>query len=216
MSRTTHSQSEAVVTSADLLADAKALCDKITAMVGPAAKLTQADYRRSTKLRKGGQGALPTIVALAEQTGLVVPSHPTKTIVEKMDLAESLVPLHKQLVIATKQIGDALFLAQSQSWSGATVHYTMLRRLAKKDGDLARALAPVIQFFAARSTAVQAEEKAKRGGARKGTKKPKASLPPADAARNPAESGGAAAQTQGTPASTGTSPPAASTNGAAH
>ena len=55
-----------------------------------------------------------------------------------------------------------MFSANSESWSAATVHYTMLRRLAKENGDLETALAPVNQFFAQRSPAVTAEEKAKR------------------------------------------------------
>ncbi|HEY2516728.1 MAG TPA: hypothetical protein VGI39_37920 [Polyangiaceae bacterium] len=170
MTRTKH-KAEASVTSSDLLDDAKALAAKVTALVGPAPALTLADVRRSTKLRKGGEKVIPTLTTLSEQAGIVVPSHPTDTMKQKMDLAESLVPLHKLLVVLTKQISDVLFLAQSDSWDAATVHYAVLRRLAQKNGDIARALAPVTQFFAARSAAVTAEEKAKRGGARKGSKK---------------------------------------------
>ncbi|HEY2515664.1 MAG TPA: hypothetical protein VGI39_32570 [Polyangiaceae bacterium] len=150
MTRTTH-DAEAAVTSSDVLDDAKALVTKVTALVGPAPALTLADVRRSTKLRKGGEKVIPTLATLSEQAGLVVPSHPTDTMQQKMDLAESLVPLHKVLVVLTKQVADVLFLAQSESWDAATVHYSVLRRLAQKNGDLARALAPVTQFFAVRS-----------------------------------------------------------------
>jgi hypothetical protein len=78
------------------------------------------------------------------------------------------------LVTATKHVADAIFQAQSQSWAGATMHYSMLRRLAKTDGNVAQALQPVTEFFAARSTAATEEAKASRGGARKGTAKAKA------------------------------------------
>jgi hypothetical protein len=47
------------------------------------------------------------------------------------------------LVTATKRVADAIFQAQSQSWAGATVHYSMLRRLGKTDGSVAKALEPV-------------------------------------------------------------------------
>ena len=170
MTRTTH-KAETTVTSAEVLDDVKTLVAKVTALVGPAPALTLADVRRSTKLRKGGEKVIPILATLSEQAGLVVPSHPTDTMKQKMDLAEELVPIHKLMVVLTKHLSDALFLAQSQSWGAATVHYSVLRRLAQYNGDLTRALAPVTQFFAARSTAVAAEEKAKRGGARKGSKK---------------------------------------------
>ena len=64
-----------------------------------------------------------------------------------------------------------MFQAQSESWTGATAHYTMLRRLAKMDGSIATTLQPVVQFFSARSAAVTEEAKESRGGARKGSAK---------------------------------------------
>jgi hypothetical protein len=134
MSHSTHPKSHSVVTSTDVLDDAKALGVKVTALVGPAPALTTADVRRSTKLRKGGEGVIPTLAALSEQQGLVIPSHPTATMTEKLAQAQSLVALHKQMVLATKQIGDTMFLAESQSWDAATVHYSMLRPRAEERG----------------------------------------------------------------------------------
>jgi hypothetical protein len=46
----------------------------------------------------------------------------------------------------------------------------MLRRLAKHDGEVAKIIAPIVAFFAARHPLVKAEQKAKRGGGRKGAK----------------------------------------------
>jgi hypothetical protein len=106
------------VTSTSLLDDAKALGEKITALVGPAPALTKTDVQRSVKLRKGGAKVAKTVASLSAKLGLVVPSHPTSTIIEKIDLAESLVGLHQELVTATKHVADAMFLAQSQGWAG--------------------------------------------------------------------------------------------------
>ena len=170
MSHSTHSKT-AAVTNSDVLADAKALSEKITALAGPAPALTRSDISRSAKLRKGGATVVQTLASLSDKVGLVVPSQPTATMVEKINQAQSLVALHQELVTATKHVADAMFQAQSQSWAGATAHYTMLRRLGKMDGSVAKALEPVTQFFAARSTAVKEEAKENRGGARKGSAK---------------------------------------------
>jgi hypothetical protein len=168
MSHSTHTKA-AAVTGPGVLLDAKALGEKIAALVGPAPALTKADIQRSAKLRKGGATVVKAVTTLSDNIGLVVPSHPTATLVEKVNQAESLVALHQELVAATKHVADAMFQAQSQSWAGATVHYSVLRRLGKKDGSVAKKLLPVTQFFAARSAAVTEEAKASRGGARKGS-----------------------------------------------
>jgi len=164
-----HSKAAAAVTSSNVLDDAKALSEKITTLVGPAPVLTKGDVQRSAKLRKGGASVAQTVAALSDKIGLVVPSQPTATIVAKVNQAQSLVALHQELVTATKHVADAMFLAQSQAWAGATQHYSMLRRLSKSDGSIGKVLQPVTQFFAARSTAVEQEAKDSRGGARKGT-----------------------------------------------
>jgi hypothetical protein len=194
------------VTSTSVLDDAKALVAEITILVGPPAALTKADVQKSVKLRKGGASVVQTIATLSDQFGLVVPSSPTATMVDEITRAQALVPLHKQLEDATKQVADAIFELQSKSWAAAMLHYSMLRRLAKADGGVAIALEPVKQFFAARSAAVTAAEKAKRGGARKGSKKAKAyrasqrAAPAAsDAATTPAAQTGASPSPQATP-----------------
>jgi hypothetical protein len=216
--------STAEVTSTGLLDDAKALAGKITTLVGEPPALTKADVQRSAKLRKGGAAMVKTIAALSDKVGLVVPSQPTATLVGKINQAESLVALHQELVTATKQVADAMFLAQSQSWAGTTVHYSVLRRLSKTDGSIAKALQPVTQFFSARSASVTDEQKAARGGARKGSAKAKANRAAKRAAQeatlgNTEASPSAASSAPPTPAGpTGASTPQAPTPaaGAAH
>jgi len=149
------------------LEEAKALLGQITTILGTMPALSVKDRQRSAKLRKGGETVIPTVAALSDQFGLTVASHPTTTMVAKAKKAQSLIPLHKQLVTATKQVADQMFSANSESWAAATVHYTMLKRLSKTNGDLANALAPVEQFFAQRSTAVIDAEDAKTGHRRK-------------------------------------------------
>jgi len=155
------------------LDEATKLVGQIKGIVGNVPALSTKDRVRSIKLRKGGETVIPTVATLSTQFGLTVASHPTTTMVEKAKRAQSLIPLHKQLVTATKQVADQMFSANSESWAAATVHYSMLKRLAKTDGDLEAALAPVEQFFKKRSPAVIAEESAKKE-ARKAAKAAKA------------------------------------------
>jgi hypothetical protein len=142
----------------------------ITALAGPALALTATDRKRSVRLRKGGEKVIPTILALANQFGVTVASHPTGPVAADIAKAQQLAPIQKQLVTAEKQVSDAIFSAESRAWEAATVLYSILKRLAKTNGDLATALAPVAQFFAKKSPAVVKAREEKRGG-RKGTKK---------------------------------------------
>ncbi len=125
----------------------KNLLASVTAITGPALELTAKDRKRAVRLRKGGEKVIPTITALSEQYGISVPSYPTAAITANVTQATSLVALHKQLVTATQQVSDAMFQADSKSWEGATVHYSVLKRLAKTNGTLATALAPVSEFW---------------------------------------------------------------------
>lgn len=103
----------------------------------------------------------------------------------------------------TKQVGDTIFQAHSESWAAASVHYQALRGMASQDGDVAKTLAPVKQFFAKRTPAVVEAGDEKRGG-RKGTKKAKPSKSSSEAT--------AAVETPGTPESPATAAsPAAAT-----
>ena len=84
---------------------------------------------------------------------------------------------------------------QSETWKAATLFYSMLRPLADRDGNVAKALAPVEDFFATRSK--RGAAKGSHGRARK---------PAADA--QPSAANGSAA-------TSGSANGAASSNGAA-
>jgi hypothetical protein len=158
MSKTTHPKSKDASSSA--IDAVNNLVDQVTKLVGPAPALSVTDVRRSVKLRKGAEKVIPTITALSDQLGLTLPSTTsTATILAKMKQAQDLVPLQKKMSSALKQIEDVIFGAGSESWEGATAHYTVLKRLAKTNGDLEANLAPVREFFAHRSTEIVTQEK---------------------------------------------------------
>ncbi len=144
-------------------------------------------------------------MALSARVGLNIPSHPTSMIAEKMQKVKTLTPLHQDLIAAEKHVGDATFEAQSAGWDGATVHYSMLRRLAKTDGDLAKALAPVVDYFATKPRTAKAD--ANQG-------QPVGATASSDATATPATAEVSSAQAPVAPAAAATPP--AVTNGAAH
>jgi hypothetical protein len=180
---TTKSKHEASASAASSinLDEVKAFVAKVQAMAGNPPALTSKDRKRSAKLRKGGETVIPTVAALAQQYGLSVPGFPTGTMLTQLNQAQDLIPLHKQMVSALDKVENAIFVGHSKSWASATVHYTMLRRLAKTDGELASALAPVAQFFAS--------------GRRKGAKAAQAATTPASVATAPGNGSSAPATT---------------------
>jgi hypothetical protein len=184
--------------------EVKSLLALITATAGPALALTAKDKVRAIRLRKGGEKVIPTITALSQQFGINLPSHPISVITANVEQAKNLIAIQKQLVTATKQVSDAIFKAQSTSWEGATVHYSVLKRLGKTDGDLAAALAPVTEYFAQKTPAVVKADEEKRGH-RKGVEEPKGSETTTTTASSSAQAPAAPTATQ-----------AVTTTGAAH
>jgi hypothetical protein len=165
---------------ANVLEELNGFIKKVTVLVGTPPALTGADIKRATKLRKGGEKVVTTIAALSDQFGLTFASHPTDAMVAQMNKANSLVALHRKLVAATKQVGDSIFLAQSESWKSAAVHYATLRKMAVTDGDVAKTLVPVTEFFARRpSTAVHSDGATSGGGGKKGSTTAQAATTPA-------------------------------------
>ncbi len=212
MSRTSHPK-DTTTSSATEPSEAKSFLDSITTIAGPVPALTSKDRKRSLKLRKGGEKVVPTLLALSDRIGLNIPSHPTSAIQANLDKVKTLSPVHESVVSAEKHLGDAIFQAQSKIWEGATVHYSVLKRLGKSDGDIANALAPVTEFFAQKAPAVVKAEEEKRGH-RKGVKEPKGTK------TAPAEGETTSAQAPAAPAPAAPAAPAATPatapNGAAH
>ncbi len=215
MSRTSHPKETTTTSSATEPREAKAFLDSITTIAGPVPALTSKDRRRSLKLRKGGEKVVPTLLALSDRIGLSVPSHPTSAIQANLDKVKALSPVHESVVSAEKHLGDAIFQAQSKIWEGATVHYSVLKRLSKSDGDIANALAPVTEFFAQKSPAVVKAAEEKRGH-RKGALEPKGTkTAPAEDETPSAQAPVAAAPAPVAPAAPAAAP-ATAPNGAAH
>lgn len=210
MSHVAHPKKETTTSSAIDPNELKGFLQSIAAIAGPAPALTSKDRKRTSKLRKGIEKVIPTLLALSDRIGLQVPSHPTSAIQENLDKVKTLAPVHESVTSAEKHLGDAIFQAQSAVWEGATVHYTVLRRLARTNGDVANALAPVTEFFSHKQPAVVKAEGEKRGH-RKGVKGSKTSSTTTAA---PTES--TSAQAPAAPAAPPAAPAATAPNAVTH
>ncbi len=140
------------------------LLDEFDATFPPTDPLTAKDKKRTAKARKGSERYIPQLVALARQHGVSLAAVPLDGISSSSAEAAQLVPLQKQLQRLNARLSTRMFAMQSDAWGGATKLYAVLKRLSKDDGELAKGLAPVEQYFNHRGAAAKAKHpKAKNG-----------------------------------------------------
>jgi hypothetical protein len=128
--------------------------------------LTPKERKRATKSRKGADEVIPRIATLSDQFGLKVPAHTTSAMLDAAEQVKALDPLQKAVDTLLKTIEDATFIARGGAWGTATTLYAMLKRLAKRNGEVKSALADVESFFAYRHPKVAKDHpKTKKGKA---------------------------------------------------
>ena len=179
------------------------LLDKVTALVSSGQEpLTAAERSSSLKLRRGGEGIIPTLASIVTRFGVSLESHPVDAMTERTLHVQTLMPLLQRAQELVKLLEDEIMRSQAASWETATVLYSTMRRLSRANGSVAAALAPVEAFFAKRHKSVAAS----KGG-------PAGSANASDGAATPAPSGPSGSDAHGvTPA---TDAPVV-VNGAAH
>jgi hypothetical protein len=151
-----------------LVVQATRLLDQVAAMVKVSGSaLTKTQRQKAVKMRTGGEKFVPVIASLAERFKVNVGGHDSATMTGKVQQAQSLAPLLKRAQLLTTQLNDASLAANSQAWDSATVLYSTLNRVSRSNADVQTTLAPVKEFFAARSAAVVAKRKAKKTDAAK-------------------------------------------------
>ena len=144
------------------------LLDQIDAAFPQGDALTSKQKKRQPKARKGSERFTPQLVALARQFGVNLSLVPLDAISNASTEANALVPLLKRIEALTTRASSRMFSLQSATWSGSSKLYSVLKRLAKDNGDIETGLAPVEQFFNHRHPLVAAEHpKTKKGKAAK-------------------------------------------------
>ena len=102
----------------------------------------------TTKMRIGGERIVGAIASLASEHGLSLPKISTEGMLADLLLAERLRPLTAAVTKLGQRLDDTELQAESECWWAATAFYTALARISGADAALARALEPIVSFFA--------------------------------------------------------------------
>jgi hypothetical protein len=137
--------------------------DQVEPTLGPEPTVTTSTQKRRTaKPRKGADKVLPMIASIVQQHGLDSSALSSKTVMDSYTTAQTLQPLQTRLQKMSKRVGDTAFAAQTDAWSMGLQLYSMLKRRAKTDGQVAEQIAPLAHVFAYRHPLVKAEKPTKR------------------------------------------------------
>lgn len=124
-----------------------ALLAKAQAPLRDAAVLSTTARKGQVKLRRGAQQVIPTIAALAEKHGLVMPSLPISDVMSKIEHAQRLREVLGAVTVFQKLLKDEILTSEGDGWETATATYSMLRRAAKSRPEIVVELSPVEQWF---------------------------------------------------------------------
>jgi hypothetical protein len=128
--------------------EASKLVDQAVAAINPGGPgMTTTDRRRTTKIRTGGEKFIPLLAELAATYGITSPVHTIDEMSSLLEQVQKLVPLQRRVEVLLKLVEDTDLQANSDMWSAATFVYSVLKRMAKRDGNIALALEPLAEFF---------------------------------------------------------------------
>jgi hypothetical protein len=137
---------------ADVVAQANSQLDDTEAKLGAQApQLTAADKRRSVKFRKGAERIIPALATLLRSAGIDTTGLSVDQMTSDLQRAQTLQPLQARLQSMSKRVDDEVFTAQTSSLSTATSGYALLQHMSKRNGDIAKQLEPISDFFAYRN-----------------------------------------------------------------
>ena len=109
--------------------------------------LSAVDRNRRNKGKRGGETQISVIASLATANNLSPPQHSVTELQNGYDMIKALKPLLAAISVFLKVIEDSLMQTQSDTWQVATLFYSMLKPLAARDPNVAKALEPVTEFF---------------------------------------------------------------------
>jgi hypothetical protein len=121
----------------------------LAALLAPfALKLSTKDRNRRLKMPRASADAIPHLLDLAKTQGLGAYAAPIE---EHRSALAKLAELRLFIGHIETIMSDLAMTSESKTWAAATTVYTMLRRLARSDGDLAALLQPVVKKYFARN-----------------------------------------------------------------
>jgi hypothetical protein len=142
-----------------LVAQLSTFLDTAEAQLGPEPALTTATQkRRVSKPRKGFDKVLGMIAPIVKQHQLESPSLNVTGMLQRSDTAQQLLPLQTRLSKISSRVGNEAFNAQTDAWSMGLQFYSLLKRRAKGDGELAKNIEPLAKVFSYRHPSVKASK----------------------------------------------------------
>jgi hypothetical protein len=117
--------------------------------------LSAVDRNRRNKGKRGGETQISVIASLAAANNLSPPQHSAAELQNGYDTIKALKPLIAVISVLLKMVEDSLMQTQSDTWQVATLFYSMLKPLAARDPNVAKALEPVTEFFRPKKTAAK-------------------------------------------------------------
>ena len=140
------------------VAQSKSKLDEVEAKLGTEApQLTADDKRRTAKLRKGADRIVAHLGVVLTSAGIDAAGLSVDQMLSDLERAQTLEELQRRIDSLSKRVSDEVFAARASSWTTAMAGYAVLQRLAKKNGDVATQIEPVVTFFAYRTPAVLAK-----------------------------------------------------------
>jgi hypothetical protein len=141
---------------AELVNDLTTFLDQAEARLGPEPVIsTTVGKRRVAKPRKGFEKVIGMIAPIVQQHQLESPSLNTSDMMAHADIAQTLTPLQTRLLKISKRVGNETFNAQTSAWNMGLQFYSLLKRRALGDGELAQNIEPLTRVFSYRHPLVR-------------------------------------------------------------
>ena len=102
------------------------------------------DRNRRLKLPSTSTGAIAPLLHIAKKHGLAPHAAPIE---EHTATLAKLIELRVRVTRANTLSADLEMQSETATWQATTLVYTMLRRLARSDGDLTAQLAPIVEKY---------------------------------------------------------------------
>jgi len=129
--------------------EASKLVEQAAAALGTKSPgMTTVERRRAVKVRTGGEKYIPLLVTLAAKYAITSPVHAVGEMADLLEQVQKLVPLQSQMMLLLKVVEDSIIQTNGDMWSAATFVYSVLKRMAKRDGSIALAIEPLAELFA--------------------------------------------------------------------
>jgi hypothetical protein len=133
---------------AQVVKDAIAAIDALEKGLGiTAPSLSPTMKRHTARYRKGGDAVISTIGSIVAQNRLEFPRTPVSEMRNLMAIADTIERLRSRTALLQIHLAAMIFSARASAWQTAMQYYALLKRVARKNGEIRKTLEPVAKFM---------------------------------------------------------------------